>query len=163
MPLPHEPGPHWGEVGIHGLHRQREWDTITTVGAPALTGDEAWLVALPDGRVVVEEGPPDLEPDVLLAAVRLSAPYRAHAVRRDGAVWVVAARAIEIVDLVLDPGGDEIELAWDGAERTVRIDDAPTLAGVPGLEAVGAGRHATYIVTAHRLEGTTWEVDVAPL
>ena len=57
MPLPHDPGPHWGEVGIHGLHRQREWDALTTVDAPEVVGDELWFVALADGRTVVEEGP----------------------------------------------------------------------------------------------------------
>ncbi len=30
-PLLHEPGPHWGEVGIHGLHRPRRWDAVAVV------------------------------------------------------------------------------------------------------------------------------------
>ena len=56
-----------------------------------------------------------------------------------------------------------MELAWDGRERSVRIDGEPTLAGVPELERLGAERHATYVVTAARLDGSTWEVFVAPL
>ena len=56
MPLPHDPGPHWGEVGIHGLHRQREWDAVVTVEAPGAEGADLWFVALRDGGVVVEEG-----------------------------------------------------------------------------------------------------------
>ena len=48
-----------------------------------------------------------------------------------------------------------MELAWDGRERSVRIDGEPTLAGVPELERLGAERHATYVVTAARLDGST--------
>ena len=62
-----------------------------------------------------------------------------------------------------DPGGDAVELAWDGRERSVRIDGAPRLAGVPELERLGAERHAAFVVTASRLRGSTWEVFVAPL
>jgi hypothetical protein len=161
VPLPHDPGPHWGEVGIHGLHRQREWDALTTVEAPDVPGDELWFVALADGGVVVEEGEGD--PPALAAALDLDRPYRARAVRSVGAVWVVAGRRIETLELADDPGGDAIELAWTGRERTVRIDGSPTLAGVPELERLGSGRHEAFVVTAARLEGSTWEVSVTPL
>ena len=161
MPLPHDPGPHWGEVGIHGLHRQREWDALTTVQAPEVAGDELWLVALPDGRIVVEEG--DGDGTRLAEALELQRPFRARAVRREGAGWVVAGRRLETVELVDDPGGDAIEVAWTGEERTVRIDGSPTLAGVPELEWLGSGRHRAFVVTAARLDGTTWEVAVTPL
>lgn len=159
--LPHDPGPHWGEVGIHGLHRQREWDLVTTLDGPELAGEEAWFVVLDDGRAVAEEG--DADPARLAEAVALEPPFRVHAVRRDRGVWVVAARRIHTVVLSEDPGGDMVELAWDGVERTVRIDGEPTLAGVPALERLGAARHPTYVVTAARLDGTVWEVSVAPL
>ena len=161
MPLPHDPGPHWGEVGIHGLHRQREWDALTTVDAPEVVGDELWFVALADGRTVVEEGEGD--PERLAAALELDRPYRAHAVRREGAVWVVAGRRLETVELVEDPGGDTIELAWTGQERTVRIDGSPTFGGVPELERLGSRRHTAFVVTAARIDGSTWEVAVTPL
>lgn len=161
MPLPHDPGPHWGEVGIHGLHRQREWDALTTVDAPDVKGDELWFVALADDAIVVEEGEGD--PLALAAALELERPYRARAVRSDGAVWVVAGRRIETLELADDPGGDAVELAWTGRERTVRIDGSPTLAGVPELEGLGSGRHEAFVVTAARLEGSTWEVSVTPL
>ena len=161
MRQPHDPGPHWGEVGIHGLHRHREWDLVATVDAPDLSGDEAWFVVLEDGRVVIEEAAAD--PSALTSAVSLAPPFRAHAVRRDGSLWVVGARRIETVTLVDDPGGDAVELAWDGSERTVRIDGEPTLAGVAALEGLGASRHRSYVVTATRLVGAEWEVAVAPL
>lgn len=161
MRPPHDPGPHWGEVGIHGLHRHREWDLVATVDAPDLAGDEAWFVVLEDGRVIVETATAD--PSELREAVALAPPFRAHAVRRDGGLWVVGARRIETLELTDDPGGDSVELAWDGSERTVRIDGEPTLAGVPELERLGASRHRAYVVTATRLVASDWEVAVAPL
>ena len=161
MRPPHDPGPHWGEVGIHGLHRPREWDLMATVEAPDLAGDEAWFVVLEDGRIVVEEAVAD--PSGLRGAVALAPPFRVHGVRRAGGLWVVGARRIETLVLTDDPGGDSVELAWDGSERTVRIDGEPTLAGVPELERLGASRHRAYVVTATRLVGSNWEVAVAPL
>ena len=93
----------------------------------------------------------------------MPAPYRARAVRRDEGMWVVAVRRIETVELSDDPGGDFVELAWDGVERTVRIDGEPTLAGVPELERLGSARGRAYVVTASRLDGAVWEVSVALL
>ncbi len=162
MPLPHDPGPHWGEVGIHGLHRQREWDLVTSVEAD-VPGDEVWLVALPAGRLVVEEGERSADVGALVAAVALAPPFRARAVRRMGSVWVVAARRIEIAELAQDPGGTDVELAFDGTERGVRVDGEPTFASVPELEALGARRSGAYVVRARRLEGTIWEVEIAAL
>ena len=160
MPLPHDPGPHWGEVGIHGIHRQREWDTVATVERKA-AGSEAWFVVLPDDSLVVEDG--DADPEPFRAALSVAPPFRAHAVRRDGTTWAVAARKIETVELEEAPAGDEVEIAWDGAERTVRIDGQPTLRGVPALERLAGARHSTYVVTAVRLAGEVWEVAVSPL
>ena len=141
MPLPHDPGPHWGEVGIHGIHRQREWDAVVTVLAPDLVGDELWFVALADGRVVVDDGAGDAARD----RPRRSPGRRRIArtpCRRDERVWAVAVRGIETVELERDPAAQFVELAWDGVERSVRIDGEPTLAGVPELERLGAERHA---------------------
>jgi hypothetical protein len=161
VPLPHDPGPHWGEVGIHGLHRPREWDVVTMVDAPELEGDEAWFVTLESGKILLEAGDADVWR--LAGAIATERPFRAHAVRRAGSLWAVAARRIETIDLVDDPGGDAIEVSWDGVERSVRIDGRPTLVGLPALERLGRARHATYVVTAARLAGATWEVAVAPL
>ena len=97
------------------------------------------------------------------AAVSVAPPFRAHAVRRDGTTWAVAARRIETAELDDDPAGNEIEIAWDGAERSVRIDGEPTLRGVPALERLAAARHSTYVVTAARLAGEVWEIAVSPL
>ena len=161
MPLPHDPGPHWGEVGIHGLHRHREWDAVVTVAVPDLAGDELWLVTLADDRIVVEQGKGDAAQ--LVRALGRPGPYRAHAVRRDGPLWAVAVAAIDTIELEHDPGGTFVELAWDGVERSVRIDGAPTFAGVPELEHLASTRHAAYVVTASRLVDSVWEVAVAAL
>ena len=161
MPLPHDPGPHWGEVGIHGLHRQREWDAVVTVEAPGAEGADLWFVALRDGGVVVEEGAREVAE--LVRSLARQPPYRAHAVRQERSVWAVAVRRIETVELANDPGGDFVELACDGLERSVRIDGEPTLAGIPELERIGSERHAAYVVTAARLVRSTWEVSVTPL
>jgi hypothetical protein len=159
VPLPHDPGPHWGEVGIHGLHRHREWDAVATVDAPDVVGDDVSFVVLDSGDVLTEANV-DAR---LVSAIALPPPFRAQAVRRETGIWVVGASRIRTVVLVDDPGGSAVELAWDGRERSVRIDGEPTLAGVPELERLGAERHATYVVTAARLDGATWEVFVAPL
>jgi hypothetical protein len=161
VPLPHDPGPHWGEVGIHGLHRQREWDAVITVEAPDVPGEEGWFVVLANGQVVVEEQ--DGTAARLARAIAVTPPFRAHAVRRGPDTWAIGVRRIETVVLATDPRGDAVELVWDGAERSVRIDGEPTLAGVPELERLGASRHDAYVVTADRLMGSTWEVSVAPL
>ena len=67
------------------------------------------------------------------------------------------------MELSRDPGGGFVELVWDGTERSVRVDGEPTLAGVPDLEELGAGRSRAYVVTASRLAGSTWEVTVTAL
>jgi hypothetical protein len=159
--LPHDPGPYWGEVGIHGLHRHRRWDAVATVDAPLVEGDEMTFVVLEGGAVVSEDGVGD--PAALESSVALAPPFRAEAVRRDGGIWVVGATRIRTAVLADDPGGDRVEIAWDGTERSVRIDGTPTLAGVPDLERLGASRSPAYVVTAWRLVGSVWEVSVAPL
>ena len=134
MPLPHDPGPHWGEVGIHGLHRQREWDVVTLVEAAEIGGSDAWFVVLEDDRVLVESETAADDAARLAAELTVPPPFRAHAVRREGSSWAVAARRIETIELLDDPGGDTVDVAWNGTERTVRIDGTPTLVGVPALE-----------------------------
>jgi hypothetical protein len=144
------------------LHRQREWDAIATLEAPGVPGDECWLVVLPGDRVLVEAGSAPADGPHLARALRLEPPFRAHAVRRTQH-WAVAARHIEVVELEIDVAGDEIELVWDGTERSVRVDGEPTLAGVPELERLGAARHDAFVVTAGRLDDRVWEVAVSAL
>lgn len=112
---PHDARPRWGEVGIHGIHRQREWDVVVSVEVEGIPGGEVHFRALPDGTLVVDEDVPDgsLVPLADAVEATLVPPYRAEAVRRGESVWAVAARTIEVREL---PGtiADELELVEDG-------------------------------------------------
>src|SRR5437868_8118445 len=92
-PPPVDPGPRWGEVGIHGVPRPREWDAVVAAEAPDLKGDAATFVALENGDLIEEEGPEgDLSPLADAVEGRLAPPYRAQAVQKGEGVWTVAAR-----------------------------------------------------------------------
>jgi hypothetical protein len=151
---PEPPRPPWDASGVHGLHRARQWDAVTTVEAEGLPGDKIGFVALPDGGLVAVEGGGDLTP--LAAALELGPPNRAEAVRRGEALWALAARRIEVVFL---PGveGEEIELASHGGERTLRVDDQQVFGSIPSLE------RPDHVVRTHRIVGESWEVETAPL
>src|SRR5207247_2176690 len=95
---------HVAAAAIHGLQRVREWDVVATAAAPGLDGDRASFVALSNGDLVVDEGPSGVEPLAEAVERALPAPYRAEAVRREGELWAVAARAIELVRLPGIPG-----------------------------------------------------------
>jgi hypothetical protein len=162
-PLPHEPGPHWGEVGIHGLHRPRRWDAVAVLDDVAIEGEEAVFVALADGTFVVERGDARFDPAPLARALELDPPYRAEAVRRSGTTWAAAARTILLAELPESVAGDEIELVFDGVERSVTVDGLPTLASVPELEALAAARFDSWVVRALRLRDRLWEVEIGSL
>jgi hypothetical protein len=161
-PLPHDPGPHWGEVGIHGLHRQREWDAVGSVAGPGAPGDETSLVALADGRTLLEEGAP-ADADLLASALRLERPFRARAVHREDGVWAVAGRRIEVVSLARPTAGTAVEVVWDGVELVTTVDGASAAERFPELEQLGASRFETYVVRAVRVTDGLWEVSVLPL
>jgi hypothetical protein len=164
--MPVDPGRHWLEAGITGLARQREWDVVVTVDAPGEAGEEAELVVLADGSVVVESGPQGFDPAPVAAALEpsLAPPYRAVALRREE-LWAVGAREIEVVELRPDPRGDDLELAWDGAVQRLVIDGLPAdPSTVPALERLATGREkGQYAAHAHRLRNDLWEVLVLPL
>lgn len=97
-------------VGIHGVARPRQWDTVVSTEAD-LPGEQVHFVALPDGTLVVDEDVPDggLQPLAEAVEATLQAPYRAEGVRRDGRIWAVGARRIA-VRAFPDHEGDELEL-----------------------------------------------------
>jgi hypothetical protein len=153
------------EAGIHGLHRQRQWDAVATAEAPELPGEELDFVTLPDGTLLVEDDVPDgaLSPLADALEQELTAPYRAHAVRREGDVWGVAANRIEVVEVREAVEGDTVSLAVQGEERTLLVDERPARGDVPTLESFAAQRHRDYVVHAERLDGDLWAVKVNPL
>jgi hypothetical protein len=158
--VPFDPGPHWGEVGIHGVHRQRVWDAVATVEAPQLGGTEARFVALADGTLLAETDELDLEPLADALEGSLQPPYRAESVRRSDGWWAVAGRRIEVLDVPEEIAGDHVAVTMRQGERTVEVDGERVFGGLPTLERL-AGDDA--VVTAHRLDGTLWEVEVSPL
>ena len=80
---PIDPRPPTLETGIHGLQRPRSWDATVTAEADGIDGDEATFVALPDGTLLVEQGPDSsLEPLAAAVEQELRPPYRARAVRQ---------------------------------------------------------------------------------
>lgn len=157
--------PRWGEVGIHGVHRQREWDGVVTLTAPGLRGDEAGFVVLEDGTVLVEDDPVDDDVSRLAGAVQdaVQPPLRAHAARRDGDVWVVAAKRLRVVAVPERVGGDEVVLSLVDGERTLVVDRRSAIQPLPTFERLGEDAGSSYSVVARRLDGDLWEVEVSPL
>lgn len=152
MAGPFDTRPRWGEVGIHGVHRLREWDAVTVVEAPGLEGEEL-------ERVVLRGGDHPLE-RALQGSVE--PPYRLRAVRKGPDRWAVGVRRIEVVEL---PGvsGAELVLTVRNGERSLVVDGLPTVAPLEPLERAAGYRHTHYVAQAERLEGDLWELRVTAL
>ncbi len=140
-------------VGIHGLHRQREFDAVVTVETDA-PGDEHEFVVLDDEVLVEAE-----LPDELLEAFELDPPYRVRAVRKSGRTWALAANGIRVERFEAD--GDVIDLAQHGGVRTLAVDGEHAFGSVPALESMLGAEDA--VVHAERLDGDLWEIRVTPL
>jgi hypothetical protein len=145
--------PAWDNAGIHGVQRVRQWDSVVTVDAPELEGDRSAFVALSPEEIIVETGPSRVEPLVAALGRDPAPPYRAEAVRREGTVWAVAARRIEIVRLP-EVNGEEIELSSHQGERTLLIDGERAFGSIPALE------RPEQFVRARRVAGDAWEVEI---
>lgn len=149
---------------LHG-GRPRQWDVVGTAPAADLPGNELDFVALPDGTLLVDE---ELPEDALAALAEvveqeIGPPYRATAARTDGDLWVVAANRIEVVELPEEIPGDTVSLAVQGGERTLLVDERPAWESIPSLEAHGGAVHSDFVLTAERLDGALWAVEVNPL
>jgi hypothetical protein len=129
----------------------REWDAVVSVDAPALTGDEAEVVVLGD----------DEHPFARALKASLEPPYRAVGIRR-GDRWNVGAKQIRVAELA-GVEGDELSLTVRDEERMLEVDGRPTLFGLEAVERVAGGRFESYVLRARRLQGDTWEVDLAAL
>lgn len=153
-----------GEPGIHGVPRARRWDAVVTALAPGLRGAAVHFVALRDGTLVVDEDEPEGALGPLADAVEtmLESPYRAEAVRREGDLWSVGARAIAVV-AAPSLEGDEAELVVTAGQRSLTVDGRSHVARAPALEAAGAQQGESYVVRASRLDGDLWEVEATAL
>ena len=148
-----------GETGIHGVPRERQYDAVVTTDAPGAEGATAQFVALEDGSLLVEDGDGDMTPLADAIEQEVKRPYRATAVRRGETQWAVAGRALRVVQLP-EPGGEEVELAIRGDERTLVVDGNRAFGTLPELEALADG---DAVVRAARLDGDLWEIRVDPL
>jgi hypothetical protein len=153
--------PPWDDAGIHGLHRQREWDAVMTVEADA-PGDELAYVVLDDTVVIESDG--DLPDDVTGAFDgRLEPPYRVVGVRRGEALWALGARQIETAVV---PGleGDDIALAVGEEGTTFHVDGAQRFGSMPALEDLARDRGLDYFaLQAERVDGDVWELRITAL
>jgi hypothetical protein len=158
-----DPGPHWGVTGIHGVPRPRRWDAVASAEAPGLAGDELHFVALPDGDLIVDEDePPDtLAPLADAIEQTIDPPYRAEAVRREGDVWAVAARRVDVASFEAE--GDVLELVASETGRSLSVDGQPAFGSAPELERIGVSEADSYVVRASRLDGDLWEIEAHPL
>lgn len=149
---------------LHG-GRPRQWDAVATAEAPELEGQELEFVVLPDGTLLVDGEIPEgaLSPLADALEQKLSPPYKASAVRREGEVWAVAANVIDVVEVPEEVEGDTVSLAVQGEERTLLVDERPAWADVPTLESFAARRHRDFVLHAERLDGALWAVKVNPL
>ena len=140
-----------------GHFRPREADAVVTADAPDVEGDAVRFVSLPDGSLLVEDGP-DTPLDALASAVEqaLRPPYRARAVRRGESMWAV----LELPDA---PGGDVIDLTRTADGVTLAVDGQRIFGSLPSLEERGEREGAEYAVRAERLDGDLWEIRAAAL
>ena len=155
--------PFWQVVGIHGIPREREWDAVASAEAPGLPGDDVEFVVLLDGSLVVDEDVPDGTLAPLADALSLPAPYHAFGLRQDADVWSVAAKRVQVVEVPEHVEGDEIQLVVTDETRTLVVDDMPSSASIPSLEAFAAEQFGSFVLRASRLDDLLWEVTVIPL
>ena len=155
--------PFWQVVGIHGIPREREWDAVASAEAPGLPGDDVEFVVLPDGSLVVDEDVPDGTVAPLADALSLPATYHAFGLRQDADVWSVAAKRVQVVEVPEHVEGDEIQLVVTDETRTLVVDDMPSSASIPSLEAFAAEQFGSFVLQASRLDDVLWEVTVIPL
>jgi len=154
------------EVGIHGVHRHRQWDSVQAAGESEFSGHDLQFVVLPDGMTVIEwDEPPGSysggeEP--FAAAVRrdLEPPFRVRAVRQKGG-FLSGGRRITVLELAIE--GDELTFRVAGAERELRVNGWPSIAGMELLERALGDRFRDYFVFGRRLSDRFWEIEVSPL
>ena len=158
------PRPLWHESGISGLFRPRQADVVVTADAPEIEGDAVQFVVLPDGSLLVEEGPEtSLEPLAAAVEQELRPPYRARGVRRGELMWAIEATRIQVVALPDGPGGDALDVTRTDEGTTTSVDGQRIFGTIPALEELGEQQGPDFAVHAERLDGDLWEVRAAAL
>lgn len=162
--VPPDPRPPWQETGIHGLQRAREWELTQNAQVPGIEADAVRWVTLPDGTILVEDGP-DTSLEGLAAAVeeRLPPPYRARAARQVGDNWALQASPIEVLVLQDAPEGDTFDLTRNEETTTFAADGRQLFGSLPALEQRGRREGRDYAVHAERLDGDLFEITAGAL
>jgi hypothetical protein len=162
--VPPDPRPAWQETGIHGIQRPRVWDATFTANAPGIDGNAVRWVTLPDGSLLVEDGPSgSLAALAEIVDARVPPPYRARAARQVGDVWAVQAARIEVLSLPDAPDGETIDVARNGETRTLVVDGIPAFGSLPELEQRGDREGPDFAVHAERLDGDLFEIRASAL
>ena len=137
--------------------------TVSAV-APDVDGDAARFVVLPDGTLLVEDGPDSgLEPLVAAVEQELAAPFRARAARQRDTLWAVQGRTHRGARAARRPGRRHVDVTHTADGTTLTVDDARTFGSLPPLEERGAREGREYTVHAERLDGDLWEIRAAAL
>jgi hypothetical protein len=159
-----DPRPGWQDIGVHGVQRVREWDVTVTADASGIDGDVVRFVTLPDGTVLVEEGPDSsLEPLAAAVEAELKPPYRARGARHGESLWAVQARRIEVLELEDAPGGEALDLTHTAEGTELRVDGQRVFGSLRALEERGEREGPEYAVHAEQLDGDLWEVRASAL
>jgi hypothetical protein len=143
----------------------KDWDTAVTVTAPALVGDRIEFTTLPGGDLIVSEesGEADLSPLADAVERNVPPPYRAVAERKDGGLWGVGAKRIQVARIPF-PDGDRLEFTQHVDHGELRLDGEPSDALVPPeLERLGEVIGESFYVEAERIDGDFWEVKATAL
>ena len=135
------PRPPWDASGIHGLHRAREWDAVTTVDAPDLPGREA-RVRGPSRRRAHRRrgrGRPHRARERLSSSSRRTVPRPCAAARPCGRLEPAGSTSSSFPEST----ATTIELSLHGDERTLRVDGEQVFGSIAPLERTGPRRAGT--------------------
>jgi hypothetical protein len=134
---------------------------VVSLLAPDVAGDYAVFVSLPERLLIVEEQEGESDLGVLADAVdkRLSAPYRARALRVDERRFVVVASEIETIDLPGLAGDELLVFALPDGQRTAVLDGKSYTLFQPKLESILA-ESAPCLLRLDNIDESTWELSL---
>lgn len=134
---------------------------VVSLLAPDVEGDYAAFVSLPEQLLIVEEQEGESDLGVIADAVekRLSAPYRAQALRVDERRFVVVAREIETVELAGLSGEELLVFALPDGQRTSILDGKAFKLEQPELEPV-IEESAPCLLRLDNIDESVWELGV---
>ena len=140
------------------------WDAVTTVLAQ-IHGHRVDFMTLPNGDLIVISGSDDDDLAPLADAIEehVSPPYKAIATRREGNLWGVGAKRIDVAEFAF-PDADALALSQTDGVAELRVDGEPSDETPPvELQRLGERGGSDVSVEAERIDGDYWEVKVSPL